>query len=74
MPEAWSSVQAKEFMRDSVASAEFQQSPIWDGRAILQTLRVLQQTADGDNSHTVRPFVQAMYLMRAFRERRRAYE
>jgi len=69
----WSSPRAQEFIRDSVASADFRASPIWHGERIRGELALATRRQDQARIHDVWTFVQAHSLMQAFQEKRRAY-
>lgn len=69
LAEAWTSPRAQEFMRDVTASLEFQQSAIWNGKRIVKDLQIAMQDQDAEQLHRVWIFVQAMSLIRLFREK-----
>ena len=67
-PDASSSPQGREFIHDSVASADFQGSSIWNGRKIAADLAEAENRGDLRSLHRVWIYVQAMSLMNLFRE------
>ncbi len=72
-PDAWSSPWGREFIQAQVASAEFQQSSIWDGRKIATDLTKAINSQNSRNVHQAWIYVQAMSLMRLFREKWKTY-
>src|SRR5258706_347975 len=70
LAEAWTSRRAQEFMRDVATSLEFQQSSIWNGKRIVKDLEIAARNQDTEQLHRVWIFVQAMSLIRLFREKR----
>jgi asparagine synthetase B (glutamine-hydrolysing) len=71
MAESWSSPRAQEFIRDVVMSAGFRESSIWDGKRIgmeVEAAMRLQNLAPIQKAWT---YVQAMFLMNMFQEKRR---
>jgi len=72
-PEGWSSPQGQEFIRDQVAGAEFQQSSIWDGPMIAADLADAIKRQDARKIHQAWIYVQAMTLMRLFRDKWKAF-
>jgi asparagine synthase (glutamine-hydrolysing) len=73
LAEAWTSARALDFMREVIHSAEFQGCDIWDGKRVAQDLSVAIRNQDSDQIHQAWIYVQAMSLMRLFREKRRVY-
>jgi asparagine synthase (glutamine-hydrolysing) len=70
LAEAWTSPRAQEFIRDVTTSLEFQQSAIWNGRKIVKDLEISTRNQDAEQIHRAWIFVQAMSLMKLFREKR----
>lgn len=70
LAEAWTSPRAQEFIRDITTSLEFQQSTIWNGRKIVKDLEIAMRNQDAEQIHRVWIFVQAMSLIKLFREKR----
>jgi asparagine synthase (glutamine-hydrolysing) len=68
--EAWTSPRAQEFIGDITSSLEFQQSTIWDGKRIVRDLASGMRYQNAELLHRAWSFVQAMCLMKLFRERR----
>jgi asparagine synthase (glutamine-hydrolysing) len=73
LAEAWTSPRALDFMRDMIRSADFQGCGIWDGKRVAQDLAAAMRNQDSDQLHQAWIYVQAMSLMRLFREKRRVY-
>lgn len=70
MAESWSSPRAQEFIRDVVASAAFQTSPIWDGKRIRADLETASRRGALSTLRHAWTYVQAMALMDMFQKRR----
>ena len=68
-PDASTSPQGRQFIRDSVASADFQHSPIWNGRKIAADLTEAENRGDTRSLQRAWTYVQAMSLMNLFREK-----
>lgn len=68
--EAWTSPRAQELIRDVTTSLDFQQSTIWDGKRIVKDLAYAMHNQDVEQIHRVWIFVQAMSLIKLFREKR----
>ena len=73
LAEAWTSPRAQAFIRDSVHSADFQQSAIWNGKKVAQDLSSAIQKQDNAQLHQAWIYVQAASLIRLFNEKRRVY-
>ena len=69
-PDASLSPQGRKLIRDSVASANFQHSPIWNGRKIAADLAAAENRGDTRSLHRAWIYVQAMTLMKLFREKK----
>ena len=69
-PDASSSPQGREFMRDVIASADFQHSSIWNGKKVAADLTEAENRGDARSLHRAWIYVQAMSLMNLFREKR----
>ncbi len=72
-PYALSSPQGQEFICDLVSSAEFQHSSIWDGKRIAADLTEAINRRDDGTLHQAWIYIQAMSLMRLFREKWKTY-
>lgn len=70
LAEAWTSRRAQEFIRDVTTSLEFQQSTIWNGKKIVKDLEIATRNKDAEQIHRAWIFVQAMSLIKLFREKR----
>jgi len=70
LEEGWTSAAAHQFIRDSVASAAFQNSPIWDGGRIQAALHLADRAGAPAPFRRIRKYVAAMHLMNAFGEKR----
>ncbi len=73
MMESWSSPKAVEFIRDSVSTTDFLDSSIWDGRRIKQDLELAHTRGRVEQNHDAWIYVQAMSLMKLFRDKWRSY-
>jgi len=71
-PDARSSLRGQEFMRDLVASTEFQQSTVWNGKRIAADLTEAIERRDDRIIHQAWIYIQAMSLMRLFQEKWKA--
>ena len=69
MMESWSSPRSLEFIRDSVASKDFQDSTIWDGHLIKKDLELAYRSGNQPRVFKAWTYVQAMSLIKMFRER-----
>ncbi|MBI5943851.1 MAG: asparagine synthase (glutamine-hydrolyzing) [Chloroflexi bacterium] len=69
LAEAWTSPRTLEFIRDVTSSREFQQSTIWNGRKVERAVEAAMRNQDTEQIHRVLIFVQAMSLMKSFREK-----
>jgi hypothetical protein len=69
-PDVWSSPRGQEFVHDLVASAEFQQSSIWNGSRLAADLNNAISKGKVRRIQRAAIYVQAMSLMRLFREKR----
>jgi asparagine synthase (glutamine-hydrolysing) len=72
-PDAWSSARGQEFIRDLIAGADFQQSPVWDGKRIAADLEHSIGSGDSRTIHRAWIFVQALALQRLFTEKWQAH-
>lgn len=70
LDEGWMSAKAQEFISDSVSSAEFKSSSFWDGTRIAAEMKTAFKNQDRNRIHKAWKFLQALYLMRAFRAKR----
>ncbi|HSL43245.1 MAG TPA: asparagine synthase-related protein, partial [Anaerolineales bacterium] len=73
-PNAASSPQGQEFVHDMIGSVDFQQSSIWDGRKIAAELYEARNHGKAGMLHRAWIYVQAMSLMRLFREKRKTHQ
>jgi hypothetical protein len=69
LDEGWMSSRAQEFIRDSIDTIEFKTSPFWNGFLISTEMKTAFQEQDRDRIHLAWKFLQAMYLMKAFRSK-----
>lgn len=65
--EGWMTSQAQKFILDSIASKEFQESSIWNGAQIVREMAKAFKNLDTARIHRAWKYVQAMYLIQAFR-------
>jgi hypothetical protein len=70
---AWTSPRSQEFMGDLVNSSEFQQSSIWDGKKIKAGLTAAIRESNDEQLHKVWVYVQAMSLIKLFREKKNQF-
>jgi asparagine synthase (glutamine-hydrolysing) len=70
LPEAWSTRRAQDMLRDSVASRDFRESGIWDGLAVQARVNMGIDPRSAE-ARQAWGFVQAMQLMKSFREHQR---
>jgi asparagine synthase (glutamine-hydrolysing) len=73
LTEALALPSVQEFILDTVHSGEFQQSAIWDGKRIEQDLAMALRNQNHQQIQKAWIYVQAMYLMKLFREKRNTY-
>ena len=71
--ESWSSPPARKFIQDVVSSTDFQTSQIWNGGRIRKFLDRAVKRNELEQIHRVWTFVQAMSLMKLFRDKWRSY-
>ncbi len=69
LDEGWMSVQAQEFIRDSVETAEFKTSSFWNGSLISTEMEKAFQDQDLDRIYKAWKFLQAFYLIKAFKSK-----
>jgi len=70
LEDAWTSSRSQEFVSDLVNSADFQQSPIWNGKKIKDDLIVAIRERNNEQMHRVWVYVQSMSLIKMFREKK----
>lgn len=73
LEEAWASSRSQEFISDIVNGVEFQQSPIWNGEKIKNDLQIAIRKQDNQQLHKVWVYVQALSLMKLFREKKNIF-
>lgn len=66
LDEGWMSAKAREFILDSIASKDFAESSIWNGRLISAEMEKAFRDSDTVRIHRAWKYTQAMYLMRSF--------
>jgi asparagine synthase (glutamine-hydrolysing) len=70
LEDAWTSLRSQEFISDLVNSADFQQSPIWNGKKIKHDLMVAIRERNNEQMHKAWIYVQSMSLIKMFREKK----
>jgi hypothetical protein len=63
------SVRAQDFIRDSVDTSEFKTSSFWHGSLIATEMEKAFQDQDRDRIYKAWKFLQAFYLMKAFKSK-----
>jgi asparagine synthase (glutamine-hydrolysing) len=74
MAESWSSPRSQEFIQDAVMSPSFRDSGIWDGKRIRTELETALRRQELPVIQKAWIYVQAMFLMEMFQDRRRSLQ
>lgn len=74
LDEGWMSERGQGFISDGVHSEEFKRSPYWDGARIAMELDTAFKAQDKNCIYTGWKYVQALYLIQAFTEKKKSIQ